>query len=125
MPNLPKEIREELKTIISKTTDEALDLVVNLTGKYIAEKEREKLKKEAESEVGTKIEESMTKAYEIGLKLRQEYQQKKLEIGSFKERFYSITDILFEPFVPDIPEQRKIEVLNQALKEAILQELRQ
>ena len=104
MSNLPREIRKQLKSFISKTTDEALDLVVNLTGKYIDEMKREKLKKEAELEVGTKIEEAMTKAYQIGLKLREEYQQKKLETDSLKEKFYLVTDTLFKSFVPDIPQ---------------------
>jgi len=103
MSTLPREIRKQLKNFISKTTDETLDLVVNLTGKYINEKEREKLKREAEFEIGTKIEESIGKAYQIGLELREEYLQKKLETTSLKEKFYSVTDTLFRSFMPDIP----------------------
>lgn len=103
MSNLPRETRKQLKSFLSKTTDEALDLVVNLTGKYIEEKKREKLKKEAELEVGTKIEEAMAKAYRIGFELKEEYEQKKLETGSLKEKFYLVTDTVFKSIVPGIP----------------------
>jgi len=103
MSNLPREIRKQLKSFISKTTDEALDLVVNLTGKYIDEKKRKRLKKEVEFEEGVKIEEAMAKAYRIGLELKEEYQQKKLETCSVKEKFYLVTDTVFKSIVPDIP----------------------
>jgi len=33
--NLPLEIRQQIKSFISKTTDETIDLVVNLSGRYI------------------------------------------------------------------------------------------
>jgi len=103
MSKLPREIRKQLKTFVSKTTDEALDLVVNLTGKYIDQKKREKLKKEAELDVGTKIEKAITKSYQIGLELREEYEQKKLETKSLKEKFYLVTDAVFKSVEPDIP----------------------
>lgn len=105
MSNLPREIRKQLKSVISQTSDEAVDLIVNLTGKYIDEKKREKLKKKAELEVGTKIEETITEAFQIALKLREEFQQKKLETSSLKEKFYLVTDVCFKPFVPDIPQK--------------------
>lgn len=103
MSALPAEIRKQLKSYISKTTDEALDLLVNLTGKYIDEKKREKLKKEAELEVGAKIEEAIAKAYQIGLQLKEEYQQRKLETGSLREKFYFMTDAVFKSAMPEIP----------------------
>lgn len=103
MPNLPEEIREQLKSFLSKTTDETLDLVVNLTGKYIDEKKRKKFKNEAELKVGTKIEEAMTKTYQIGFELKEEYKQKKLDTGSLKEKFYLITDTVFKSIEPGIP----------------------
>jgi len=84
-------------------TDEAIDLVVNLTGKYIDEKKREKLKTEAEIEVVTKIEEAMINAYQTGLRLKEEYQRKKLETGSLKEKFYLVTDAPFKSLMPEIP----------------------
>ena len=73
MPNISKEIRRQIKSFISQTTDEALDLVVNLTGKYIDEKQRIKLKREVEREEDTKIEETISKAYRLGLQLKEEY----------------------------------------------------
>lgn len=100
--NLPKEIREQIKSFISRTTDETLNLVVNLTGKYVDIKKREKLKEKAKIEVGTKIEEAITEAYQMALQLKEEYQQNKLEIGSLKEKFYLLTDT-FKPVLPDIP----------------------
>ena len=103
MSKPPREVREQLKSFVSKTTDETLDLIVNLTGKYIDEERRAKLKKEAELDVGRQIEEAITNACQIGLKLRKEYRQKKLERGSLKEKFYSVTDTLFKAVIPDIP----------------------
>ena len=103
MANIPKEIRKRLKSFISQTTDEALDLVVNLTGKYIDDKQRIKLKREFEREEGAKIEETITKAYRFGLQLKEEYEQKKLETGSLKEKFYLVTDTVFKSSMPEIP----------------------
>jgi len=103
MSNLPREIREQIKSYVSNITDEVLDLVVNLTGKYIGEEQRAKLKKKAKLEMEPEIEEAITKAYQIGLKLRAEYPQEKLERGSAKEKFYAITDALFKSIVTGIP----------------------
>lgn len=104
LSNLPAEIRKQLESFISQTTDEALDLVVNLTGKYIDEKQRLELKREFEREEGPRIEEAIAKAYHIGLELREEYEQKKLETDSLKEKFYFVTDTVFKSFMPEIPE---------------------
>lgn len=103
MSNPPNEIRKQLKKFISDVTDESIDLVVNLTGKYIDEKKRKKLKKEAEVEVGAKIEEAMINAYQMGLKLKEEYERKKPETDSLKEKFYLVTDTSFKSLVPDVP----------------------
>lgn len=110
MSKLPREMREQIKGFVSKTTDESLDLIANLTGKYIDEERRAKLKKEAELDVGQKIEEAITNAYQIGLKLRKEYRQKKFERDSLKEKFYSVTDAIFKSIVPDIP--KNIHAMN-------------
>jgi len=96
-------MREQLKSLLSKTTDEAFDLVINLSGKYIDEETRAKLKKNSELEFSQKIEETITKAYETGLKLSKEYQEKKLEKDSIKDNFYLVTDTLFKAIFPDIP----------------------
>lgn len=120
MSKPPKEVREQLKSYVSKTTDEALDLVVNLTGKYIDEERRAKLKKETELEVGQQIEEALTNAYQIVLKLRKKYRQKKLERGSLKEKFYSVTDALFKPVISDIPKKvHAMEYLFQVCEELL------
>jgi len=103
MSDIPKEIRKQLKSFISQTTDEALDLVVNLTGKYIDDKQRIKLKREFEREEGAKIEETITEAYRLGLQFKEEYEQKKLETGSLKEKFYLVTDTVFKSSMPEIP----------------------
>jgi len=94
-----------LKSFISKTADEALDSIVNLTGRYIDKERRAKLKEKAELKVGWQIEEAITNAYQIGLKLRKEYQQKASERGYTKEEIYSVTDALFKPIVTDIPKK--------------------
>lgn len=103
MSALPAEIRKQVKSYISKTTDEALNLLVNLTGRYINEMKREKLKKEVELEVGAKIEQAIAKAYQIGLQLREEHQLKKLDTGSLREKFYFMTDAVFKSAMPEIP----------------------
>jgi len=103
MPNLPREIRKQIKSFISKTTNEALDLVINLAGKYIDEKKREKLKKKAQLEMGTKIEKAIANTYQMGLKLREEYRQQELDASSLKERFYLMTDTVFQSMMPEIP----------------------
>ena len=103
MSNLKKEMRKQLKSFLSKTSDETLDTIVNLTGKYIGEKKREKLKRETELEVGTKIEKAIAEAYQIGLRLEEEIQQKELSTSSMKEKFYLLTDTIARPFLSDIP----------------------
>lgn len=103
MSSLPREIRKQLKNHISKTTDEAFDLAVNLTGKYIDEKKRRKLKTETEQEFGARIEETIARSYQIGLQLKEEYQQNSFETSSLKEKFYLMTDTLLQSFMPDIP----------------------
>ena len=103
MSDIPKEIRKQLKSFISQSTDEALDLVVNLTGKYIDKKQRIKVKRDFESGEGARIEETITKAYRLGLQLKEESEQKKLETGSLKEKFYFVTDAIFKSAMPEIP----------------------
>lgn len=103
MSKLPVEIRKQLKRFVSETTDVTLDLVVNLSGKYLSEVRRAKLKEEVEREVGQEIEEGMANAYQIMLKLAKKYQLKELERDSLKEQFYSITDAVLKPLLPDIP----------------------
>jgi len=103
MSNLPSEIRKQMKSFISKTTNEALNLVINLTGKYIDEKRREKLKKKAQLEMGTKIEKAIAKTYQMGLKLREEYRRQELDASSLKGRFYFVTDTVFQSIMPEIP----------------------
>ena len=118
MPKLPEKMRKQLKTSVSKITDEALDLVVNLIGKGIDEKKREKLKKEAELDVGTKIEKAITRSYNIGLELREEFEQNKLESKSIKEKFYLVTDVLFRSIESDIPKNvHAMDYLFQILEE--------
>lgn len=101
--SLPKEIRKQLKSFISSTTDETLDLIVNLTGKYIDGKKREKLKKESELEFVTKIVEAITSGYQMVLKLQEEYQQKQLDAESLKEKFYLVTDTIARPVLTEVP----------------------
>lgn len=103
MSKLPREVREQIRSYLSKTTDEVLDLIVNLTGKYIDEDRRAKLKKKAKLEMEQEIEEAIIKSYQIGLKLSKDYQQKKLERGSVKEKFYTVTDSIFKSIVAGIP----------------------
>lgn len=103
MSDIPKEIRKQLKSFISQSTDEALDLVVNLTGKYIDKKQRIKVKRDFESGEGARIEETITKAYRLGLQLKEESEQKKLETASLKEKFYFVTDAIFKSAMPEIP----------------------
>ena len=103
MSNLSEEMRKQVKFFLSKTSDETIDKIVNLTGKYIGEKKREKLKKESELEAGTKIEEAIAQAYQIGLHLEKELQQKELSTSSMKEKFYLLTDTVAKPFLSDIP----------------------
>ena len=104
MSNLPTEIKKQLKSHLSKMTNEAIDTVVNLTGKYIDEKKRKRLKKEAKVEVGTKIEEMISKTYKMSLELREEYLQKKLDASSLREKLYFVTDAVFHSIFPEIPE---------------------
>ena len=120
MSKIPEEMRKQLKSFVSKTTDETLDLTINILGKYIDEKRRKKLKKKAEHEVGTKIEKAMTKAFQIGVKLREEHQLNKLETVSLKEKFYLLTDMIMKPFSPDIPKDvHAIDYLFQACEELV------
>jgi hypothetical protein len=103
MSELPREIREQLGSYISETTDDALDLIANLTGKYIDEQRREKLRKKAKLEIEHKILEAITKAYQMGLELTRDYQQKKLEGEVIKQKFYTMTDAIFRSVETDIP----------------------
>lgn len=120
MSKIPEEIRKQLKSFISQTTDETLDLTINILGKYIDEKRRKNLKKKAEREVGTKIEKAMTEAFQIGVKLREEHQLNKLETVSLKEKFCLLTDTIMRPFLPDIPKDvHVIDYLFQACEELV------
>jgi len=103
MSNLPEEMRKQVKNFFSKTSDETLDKIVNLTGKYISEKKRAKLKKESELEVGTKIEEAIARTYQIGLQIEEEFKQKEISTSDFKEKFYLLTDTVAKPLLSDIP----------------------
>jgi hypothetical protein len=52
--DIPREIRSQMRNLVSKTSDETIDLVVNLTGKYIGTEKRKELKKKAKIEVGAR-----------------------------------------------------------------------
>ncbi len=49
------------------------------------------------------MEEAITKAYKTVLKISKEYQEKKLERETAKEKFYTVTDAIFKSIVTDIP----------------------
>ena len=103
MSSLPEEIRKQLKSFVSNTTDKSLDLIVNLTGKYIEENKRKKLKKKAEQEIGTKIVDAIASAYQMALKLQEEHQEKQLEAESLKEKLYLMTDTIGRPALTEVP----------------------
>ena len=104
MSNLPDEIREKIKRLISETTDESFDLVINLSGKYLSKKKISEIKREAELELGQEIEKAIAKAYQIGINLQNQYQNKEPEAEKLKENFYSITDSIFKSLYSDIPD---------------------
>lgn len=104
LTKLPIELREQLKRLVSEMTDETFDLVVNLSGKYLGKKKIRDIKRKVELEVSSEIEKAMARAYQIGINLQNEYQNKELDAKKFKESFYSITDSIFKPFDSDIPD---------------------
>ncbi len=103
MSSLPEEIREKIKRLVSETTDEAFDLIVNLSGKYVSKKKMGDIKREAELEVGQEIEKSIAKAYQIGINLENQYQNMKSDVETAKENIYSITDSVFKSLYSEIP----------------------
>ena len=104
MTSLPVEIREKIKHLITETTDETFDLIVNLSGKYLSKKKIRDIKRKAELELGQEIEKAMAKAYQIGINLQNEYQNKEPKTETVKENFYSITDSIFKSIYSDIPD---------------------
>jgi hypothetical protein len=106
MTELPIDIRTQLRNFFSKTFDEKLDLIINLSGKYIDEKQRSTLKKKAETELFTEIEKGIINNYNLAVKLGEEQQQKRnLDALSVKEKFYSLTDSFFKSSnIVSIPE---------------------
>jgi NAD dependent epimerase/dehydratase family enzyme len=56
---LPIDVRERIINFFSKAFDEQIDLIINLSGIYIDEKQRTKMKKEAETELLKPMEESI------------------------------------------------------------------
>ena len=104
MSSLPIEVREKIKSLVSETTDETFDLIVNLSGKYLSKKKMCDIKRKAELEVGKEIEESIAKAYQIGINLQNQYQNKELDAETAKESFYSVIDSIFKPLDSDIPD---------------------
>jgi len=120
MSNLPEEARRQLRSYISEATDKSLDLFANLLGRRIDEKDRIRLKREAEAEVGPKIEEAVTKGFQIAVKLKEEAQLNKLETASVKEKFYLVTDNIFETVLPEIPrEEHAMDYLFETCKELL------
>ena len=103
MSNLPEEVRKELRGLISRKTDETIDLVSNLVGRKISEEKRTELKREFELKEVPKIENQILKAYQIGLQLQEEFQHGEFETCSVKERFYLMTDIFLKPSIPKLP----------------------
>lgn len=103
LPIFPKEIRKQVKSHISKMTDDSLDLVVNLTGKYVDKRKKRRLKKEAEIEIDAIIDKAISKTYEMSQELVEEHLQKEVKGGSQKEKFYLVTDTLFQTITHEIP----------------------
>ena len=103
MADIPREIRSQIRSLVSKTSDETIDLVVNLTGKYIGTEKRKELKKKAEIEIGTEIEKAITETYQTAIRIEEEFRKGKLKTVSPKEKFYSLTDAYFKPFMSEVP----------------------
>jgi hypothetical protein len=94
---LPKNVRMRLRNFFSETIDKQIELIINLSGKYIDEEQRMEMKKEAETELLKPIEETIINGYNAVIKLGGEYQQKKnIDYLPAKELFYSTTDSLFK-----------------------------
>jgi hypothetical protein len=103
MSNFPEEARKQLKSSISKMTDESLNLVANLLGIRYSKKDRIRLKRETEAEVGAKIEEAISRGYQVAVKLARDLQTEDSDVAI--EQFYLITDTIFKAVFPDIPEE--------------------
>ena len=94
---LPKDIQKQLEISFSKTVDEQIDLMVNLSGKNIDEQQRKQMKKKAETDLLKPIEKNIINGYNTMIKLGEEYQQKKnIDSLTAREIFYLTTDRLFE-----------------------------
>jgi hypothetical protein len=101
--DIPREIRSQIRSLVSKTSNETIDLVVNLTGKYIGIEKRKELKKKAKIGVGAEIEKAITETYQTAIRIEEEFRKGKLKTVSPREKFYSLTDAYFKPFMPEIP----------------------
>jgi len=121
MANIPRELRKQIRTLVSKKSDEAIDLVVNLTGKYISAEKRRKLKKKAEIEVGTKIEKAISESYHTALEIAKENQQTKLKTDLSKEKFYKLTDACLKTSIPQI--SKNVHAMDYLLQ--VCQELKE
>ena len=104
MSNLPVDVREKIKSLVSEITDETFDLIINLSGKYLSKKKIGDIKRKAELEVGQEIEKAIAKAYQIGINLQNQFQNKEPDAETSKESFYLITDSISKQLDSDIPD---------------------
>lgn len=94
---------KKIRGFIRKTTDEAIPLVINLSGKYISDELIKGVRTKAETDLGRQIEGVFKKVFAVSSRLKEQVENKRFEALSEKEVFYAVTDIIFSPFIADVP----------------------
>jgi hypothetical protein len=114
---LPSDVRNMIKEFISDTTEESLNLVVNISGVYFDKSKRKQFKEKVKQETAPDLEEWITKNILLGKQMSREIQLKEVTGADVKEKIYRFFENM-RPTIEDIPEEVNVfEYMMSTLKE--------
>ena len=114
---LPSNTRTMIKEFISETTEEAINLVVNISGVYLDKKKRKQFREKVKQETAPEFEKYISKNILLGKEMVEEIQLKEVTGAYVKEKIYLILDNM-RVLIDDIPEDvHVLDYMVSALKE--------
>ena len=90
---LPSSIQDIIKKFISETTEQSLNLVVNISGVYLDKDKRKQFREKVKQETAPELEEYITKNILLGKELAKESQIREVNGVYAKEKIYLIFEL--------------------------------
>jgi hypothetical protein len=114
---LSSDVRNTIRQLISDTTEQSLDLVVNISGMYLDKNRRKQFMEKVKQEIAPEYEKFIKKNILLGQEVVKEIEGKKVSGTFVKEMIYRFFENM-RPLIDDMPEDVPVfDFLISALKE--------